>query len=130
MREALGLAFDFEWTNKNLFYSLYTRTASFFENSDMKAAGPPSPEELALLEPFSDKLSPAVFGEPYSPPVTDGSGNNRDKLRKAAKLLAEAGWTQTPMGLKNAARARSSTIEILLVRGGLRPHHRCPISRT
>ena len=92
VREALGLAFDFEWSNKNLFYNLYTRTQSFFENSDMKAAGPPSPEELKLLEPFKDKLSPAVFGEPYSPPVTDGSGNNRDNLRKAAKLLHDAGY--------------------------------------
>jgi microcin C transport system substrate-binding protein len=92
VREALGLAFDFEWSNKNLFYNLYKRTQSFFENSDMKAAGPPSPDELKLLEPFKDKLSPLVLGEPYSPPVTDGSGNNRDNLRKAAKLLQDAGY--------------------------------------
>ena len=71
VREALGLAFDFEWSNKNLFFELYKRTHSFFENSDMKATGLPSPEELALLEPFKDKLPPEVFGEPYSPPVTD-----------------------------------------------------------
>jgi microcin C transport system substrate-binding protein len=113
VREALGLAFDFEWSNKNLFFGLYTRTASYFENSDMKAAGPPSAEELALLEPFRDKLPEAVFGEPVSPAVTDGSGNNREQLRRASKLLAEAGWTQTPQGLRNAA-GQPFSVEILL----------------
>ena len=102
VRQALGLAFDFEWSNRNLFFGLYTRTGSYFENSDMKASGPPSPEELALLEPFRDKLPPAVFGEPVSPPVTDGSGNNREQMRTAIKLLADAGWAQTPDGIKNA----------------------------
>jgi microcin C transport system substrate-binding protein len=92
VRQALDLAFDFEWSNKKLFYGLYTRTGSFFENSDMKASGPPSKEELALLEPFRDKLSPEVFGEPYSPPVTDGNGDNRDGLKKAKDLLQAAGW--------------------------------------
>jgi microcin C transport system substrate-binding protein len=92
VREALDLAFDFEWSNKKLFYGLYTRTQSFFENSDMKATGKPSAAELALLEPYKDKLSPDVFGEPYSPPVTDGSGNNRANLKKALKLLNDAGW--------------------------------------
>ncbi|HVY42389.1 MAG TPA: extracellular solute-binding protein [Hyphomicrobiaceae bacterium] len=93
VRKALGLAFDFEWTNKNLFYGLYTRTESFFENSDMKATGKPSPEELALLEPFKDKLPTEVFGEPYRPPVSDGSGTDRKLLREAGKLLEEAGYT-------------------------------------
>jgi microcin C transport system substrate-binding protein len=92
VREALGLAFDFEWSNKNLFFGLYERTASFFENSDMKASGPPGPDELALLEPYREQLPPAVFGEPYTPPVTDGSGSNRDNLRRAKKLLDEAGY--------------------------------------
>jgi microcin C transport system substrate-binding protein len=113
VRQALGLAFDFEWSNRNLFYGLYTRTASFFENSDMKAQGAPSPEELKLLEPFRDKLPAEVFGEPVSPPVTDGSGNNRAQLRQAAKLFAEAGWTQTPDGLKNA-KGEKFAIEILI----------------
>lgn len=113
VREALGLAFDFEWSNKNLFFGLYTRTASYFENSDLKAVGPPSPEELALLEPFRDKLPAAVFGEPVSPPVTDGSGNNRAQLRQATKLLADAGWTQTPQGVRNAA-GQPLSIEILI----------------
>jgi microcin C transport system substrate-binding protein len=92
VREALGLAFDFEWSNKNLFFELYTRTKSFFENSDMKAEGLPGPEELKLLEPYRDKLAPEVFGEPYSPPVTDGSGRNRDNLRRANELLTAAGY--------------------------------------
>lgn len=113
VRQALGLAFDFEWSNKNLFFGLYTRTASYFENSDLKAVGKPSPEELALLEPFRDKLPAAVFGEPVSPPVTDGSGNNRVQLREAAKLLAEAGWAQTPQGVRNAA-GQPLTVEILI----------------
>jgi len=113
VREALGLAFDFEWSNKNLFFGLYTRTASYFENSDLKATGLPSPEELALLEPFRDKLPAAVFGEPVSPPVTDGSGNNRVQLRQATKLLADAGWTQTPQGLRNVA-GQPFSIEILI----------------
>ncbi len=93
VRKALDYAFDFEWTNKNLFYGLYTRTESFFENSDMKASGKPSPEELALLEPFRDKLLPEVFGEPYRPPVSDGTGSDRRLLREAGKLLEEAGYT-------------------------------------
>ena len=93
VREALGLAFDFEWSNKNLFFGLYTRTASYFENSDLKAVGPPSPEELALLEPFRDKLPAVVFGEPVSPPTTDGPHTIRDNLRRATELLSAAGWT-------------------------------------
>lgn len=113
VRKALGLVFDFEWSNKNLFFGLYTRTASYFENSDLKAVGPPTPDELKLLEPFRDKLPEAVFGEPVSPPVTDGSGNNRTQLREAAKLLDEAGWKQTPQGVRNAAGQRLS-IEILM----------------
>ena len=92
VRKALDYAFDYEWTNKNIFYGLYTRTHSFFENSDMKASGPPSAEELKLLEPFKDKLAPEVFGEPFSPPVTDGSGRNRDNLKRARDLLAAAGY--------------------------------------
>ncbi|MGL4397717.1 MAG: extracellular solute-binding protein [Hyphomicrobium sp.] len=92
VRQALDLAFDFEWSNKKLFYGLYKRTSSFFENSDMKAEGPPTVDELALLEPFKDKLPPAVFDAPYSPPVTDASGNNRDNLKKARDLLIAAGY--------------------------------------
>lgn len=94
VRRALDLAFDYEWMNKNLFYGLYQRTASYFENSDMKASGPPSPAELALLEPFRHRLPAEVLsGEPYSPSVSDGSGTDRQRLREAVKLLSAAGWT-------------------------------------
>lgn len=114
VREALDLAFDFEWSNKKLFYGLYTRTTSFFENSDMKASGKPSPEELALLEPFKDKLAPAVFDEPYTPPVTDGSGNNRDNLKKARDLLIAAGWVPgSDRILRNHAGA-TLDVEVLM----------------
>lgn len=92
VREALDLAFDFEWTNKNLFFDSYIRTQSFFENSDMKAHGKPSEEELVLLEPYRDKLPKEVFGTPYTPPKTSGAGKDRGNLRRAQKLLAEAGW--------------------------------------
>ncbi len=93
VRKALDLAFDFEWSNKNLFYGLYTRTASFFENSDMKARGLPTEAELALLEPFRDKLPKAVFEAPYVPPANDGSGRVRKNLQQALNLFQQAGWS-------------------------------------
>ena len=99
VRQALDLAFDFEWTNRNLFYSLYTRTQSYFENSNMKAEGEPSPEEKALLEGLGAPLSPEALGPAYLPPKTDGSGTIRDKLQEAGKLLDQAGWT-----IKNGKR--------------------------
>ncbi len=108
VRLALDLVFDFEWSNKKLFYGLYTRTTSYFENSDMKASGMPSPEELALLDPYKDKLSPEVFGEPYTPPVTDGSGNNRDNLKKARDLLIAAGWKPGPDHMLHNAKGETA----------------------
>ena len=84
LREALVYAFDFEWTNKNIMYGSYKRTDSVFQNSDMMAEGKPSPEELALLEPFRGQVPDEVFGEPFVPPVSDGSGQDRALLRKAA----------------------------------------------
>ena len=90
-REAIGLAFDFEWSNRNLFFDAYTRLASYFEKSDFAATGMPTPEELALLEPFRAELPPEVFGEAYVPPKSDGSGRDRKLLRKASELLAAAG---------------------------------------
>ena len=118
VRQALDLAFDFEWSNRNLFYGLYERTASFFENSDMKAVGKPSPAELALLEPFRDQVPAAVFGEVYVPPVTDGSGLPRENLRRAQGLLKEAGWAVDPgdRTLKNA-KGEPFVFEILLDAG-------------
>lgn len=111
VRRALDLAFDFEWSNRNLFFGLYKRTTSFFENSDLEASGPPSPAELELLEPWRKQLPTEVFGEPYSPPVTEGSGTPRENLRAAAKLLADAGWTMDPGTrlLRNAANETLKT---------------------
>jgi microcin C transport system substrate-binding protein len=112
VREAMDLAFDFEWSNKNLFYSLYKRTQSFLENSPMKASGLPTPEELKLLEPFRDKLPPEVFGDPYVPPVTDGSGRNRDNLKKAKELLTAAGYGGAEAG------GKTLKVEILIFEDG------------
>ncbi|EFO32775.1 putative binding protein [Roseibium sp. TrichSKD4] len=94
VREAIGYAFDFEWSNEALFYGLYKRTQSFFENSDMKATGLPDKDELALLEPFRNQVAEEVFGVPYSPPVSNGSGFDRSMLAAANKLLREAGYTR------------------------------------
>jgi microcin C transport system substrate-binding protein len=92
VRQAVTLAFDFEWTNKNLFYSAYKRTLSYFSNTDLAAAGLPSPEELELLQPYKDSLPASMLTQPFTLPVTDGSGNDREQLADALKLLREAGW--------------------------------------
>ncbi len=103
VREALICAFDFEWSNTNLFYGLYTRTHSFFQNSDMMATGKPQGAELALLERFRDKVPDEVFGEPFSPPVSDGSGRDRSLLRRAATLLRQAGYTLQDGAMRDAS---------------------------
>lgn len=122
LREALIDAFDFEWTNKTIMYGSYERTQSVFENSPMKAMGKPSPEEIALLEPFRGRVPDEVFGEPYVPPVTDGSGHDRRWLHHAAKLLTDAGC-----GIKDGKRTLPSgeplTIEFLVDEPNLEPHH-------
>ncbi|MCH8182122.1 MAG: ABC transporter substrate-binding protein [Proteobacteria bacterium] len=93
VRQAINLAFDFEWTNENLFYSVYRRTGSIFENTNMAARELPTDAELELLNPFRDQLPPEVFTQVYEQPKTDGSGSARANLRKARQLLADAGWT-------------------------------------
>jgi microcin C transport system substrate-binding protein len=103
VRQAINLSFDFEWTNTNLFYSVYERSGSIYQNTDMAATAPPTPAELELLTPFRDKLPPEVFGEEYRQPASDGSGNNRRNLRRAQQLFAEAGWTVQGSQLRNAA---------------------------
>ncbi|NND49534.1 MAG: ABC transporter substrate-binding protein [Rhizobiales bacterium] len=105
-REAIGLAFDFEWTNKNTFFNAYARSQSYFEKSDYAARGLPSPAELALLEPYRGKMPEAVFGQAVTPPVSDGSGRDRKLLRRATKLLGEAGWKREGQGLVNDAGER------------------------
>ena len=93
VRQAMDEAFDFEWENKNLFYNSYVRTDSYFSNSDLASSGIPEGDELKLLEPYRKELPPALFTEPFKLPVTDGTGNNREQLRRALKLLEQAGWT-------------------------------------
>jgi len=100
-REAVGLCFDFEWANKNLFYGAYQRSSSIFEKSEFKALGKPSPEEMELLEPFKDQLPELVFGEALEPNKTNGSGNDRKALRKALSLLKDAGWQRKEGSLIN-----------------------------
>jgi len=92
VRHALGLVYDFEWANKNLFYGDYTRTDSYFDNSDLASSGIPQGDELKLLEPFRQELPPELFTEKFTLPVTDGSGNNREQSMQALKLMAQAGW--------------------------------------
>lgn len=93
VREALGYAFDFEWSNKNFAYGAYARTSSYFENSEMAAKGLPSEEELKFLTPFKGKIPEEVFMKTFELPKTDGNGDNRENLKKAADLLRDAGWT-------------------------------------
>ena len=92
VREALGYLFDFEWTNKSLFYGAYTRTNSFFENSELASSGLPTGEELEILEGFKDQLPQEVFTKAFQVPTTDGSGNIRNNMRKAIRLFKSAGW--------------------------------------
>jgi microcin C transport system substrate-binding protein len=113
VREALNLAFDFEWTNKNLFFGLYDRTQSFFERSALKAQGTPPAAELALLEPLRASLRPEVFGEAVVPPVSNGSGQDRALLRKASELLDEAGW-KTDGTLRRNAKGQTLDVEFLI----------------
>lgn len=112
VRQALAYAFDFEWSNKNLAFGAYKRTASYYENSELAAHGLPSKEELAILEPYRGKIPNEVFTTEYQPPVTDGSGDNRAQMQKAAALLHDAGYT-----LKNGTLVDSAgkplTFEII-----------------
>jgi len=92
VREALILAFDFEWANQNLFYGLYRRTDSIFESSELEATGLPTEAELAILEPLRDQLPPEVFTADYEAPSTTVEGGLRANLRRAVELLEEAGY--------------------------------------
>ena len=114
VRKALSFAFDFEWTNKNLFYGAYKRTDSFFENSELASSGLPSQAELAYLNPYIDQLPMEIFNEEYSNPKTDGSGFIRNELQEATKLLQEAGWKLRDGKLENS-NGEPFEFEILLV---------------
>lgn len=121
IREALGLAFDFEWTRKTIMFGFYERLTSYFENSDSKAVGKPSPEELALLEPWRGKVPDEVFGEPWLPPVSDGSGSDRALLRKADEMLRAAGCKREGNVLK-LPNGQPFEIEFLDSNPALQPH--------
>jgi microcin C transport system substrate-binding protein len=113
VREAIGLMFNFEWSNETLFYGLYTRTDSFWENSPMQAEGMPSEAELALLEPLREHFPETVFTEPaFVPNVSGTNALDRGALRRAGRLLDEAGWTMDGAQRRNAA-GQPLRIEIL-----------------
>jgi microcin C transport system substrate-binding protein len=122
VREALCYAFDFEWTNKTIMYNAYARTHSVFQNSDMVAMGPPPADELALLEPFRGQVPDEVFGAPFVPPVSDGSGQDRTLLRKASQLLSDAGLVikDNKRLLPNGEPLR---LEFLIFEPSFQPHH-------
>jgi microcin C transport system substrate-binding protein len=122
VREALIYAFDFEWTNKTIMYDAYARTVSPFQNSNLMANGPPTPEELALLEPFRGQVPDEVFGMPFVPPVSDGSGQDRALLRKAVQLLNEAGCVIKD-GRRLLPGGEAFAIEFLNDEPSLEPHH-------
>ncbi|MEM0921927.1 MAG: extracellular solute-binding protein [Pseudomonadota bacterium] len=114
VREAIAMCFDFEWSNRTLFFELYTRTDSFFEGGPMQADDVPSAGELALLREMEADLPPGVLDTPaYVPPATDGSGKNRRTLKTAGRLLDDAGWTLQD-GVRKNADGEPLTIEALL----------------
>ncbi len=113
VREALDYLFDFEWTDKNLFYGAYKRTKSYFPNTDLAATGLPTPEELQILNKYKGEIPDAVFTEAYEPPRTDASGNIRDNMRQALRLLKEAGWSVKGERLVNDETGQPFQFEFL-----------------
>lgn len=114
VREALGLMFNFEWANETLFYGLYTRTNSFWDNSELAATGTPGPDELALLEPLADQLPPGVLTDPAVVAPTSGPRQlDRGNLRKAAALLDAAGWPVADDGMRRNPQGQTLRVEIL-----------------
>ncbi len=114
VRRALAFAFDFEWSNKNLFYGQYTRTGSYFSNSELASTDLPGPSELKILEPFRGQVPDQVFTEVYKPPAGDGSGNIRRNLRQGLSLLKEAGWVFKDRKLVHGRTGQPFSFEILL----------------
>jgi microcin C transport system substrate-binding protein len=115
VREAIGYAFDFEWTNKNLFYGSYTRSTSFFSNSELASSGLPGRGELEVLNPYRDRIPQQVFSREFSPPKTPGTGDIRGNIRTALGLLREAGWTIQNGRLTHTKSGTVMKFEILLV---------------
>ncbi|HEX7005601.1 MAG TPA: extracellular solute-binding protein [Alphaproteobacteria bacterium] len=115
VREALNYAFDFQWTNKNLFYGQYVRTESYFANSELASSGLPKDEELEILEKYRGRVPERVFTEEFKLPVYDGNGDIRPGLRKAFALLKEAGWQIKNGALIDPSTGRQMEFEFLLV---------------
>ena len=114
VREAISLMFNFEWSNETLFYGLYNRTDSFWENSDLQAEGMLEGDELAVLEPFRDQLPETVFTEPaYSPPVSTTRKTDRKLVRRAIALLDEAGWEIGDDGKRRNADGEVLSVQFL-----------------
>ena len=114
VRQALGYAFDFEWSNRTLFNGQYTRTTSYFSNSELASSGLPEGSELALLEHYRGRIPDTVFNQAFKIPVTDGSGRPRENLRKATALLKSAGWSVRDLKLINEATGVPFRFEVLL----------------
>jgi microcin C transport system substrate-binding protein len=114
VRQALAYAFDFEWSNTNLFYGSYARTRSYFDNSELAATGLPQGAELAILDKFRGKIPDAVFTAEYNPPHHDGTGNIREGVREALKLLKAAGWGFKNEKLVNDKTGQPFEFEIVL----------------
>ncbi len=117
VRQALAYGFDFEWSNKTLFYGQYARSRSFFQNSELAANGLPQGREREILAGFADRLPPEIFTRTYTPPVTDGSGNNREQLRYALTQLQQAGWdiNTATRKLTHTETGKVMEFEVLLV---------------
>ncbi len=118
VREAMGLMFDFEWTNRTLFNNAYVRAKSYYPNSEFSAFGKPEGQEWLLLSPYRKQLPARLFNEPFSVPETDGRGIPRETLRRALGLLAEAGWKPSGERLLNS-KGQPFRFEILLVNPSL-----------
>lgn len=115
VRQALSLVFDFEWSNRNLFHDAYTRTNSYFANTELASRGIPQGAELALLEPFRKQLPPELFTQPFLNPVNDGRGQIRNRLMEATRLLRSAGWHIKNGKLHHQEDGLAFEFEILLV---------------
>lgn len=118
VRQAITLAFDFEWMNKALFYGAYSRTNSYFQNTEYAARGYPDAAELTLLAPLKAEVPPEVFTSIFEPPTSKGDGYDRDNLLKASKLLDDAGWTLKNQKRVNAQTGKPLSFELLLSSAG------------
>jgi len=115
VREAIMLLFDAEWVNRNFYFDQLQRTTSFFEGSELSAHGRPADDlERKLLEPYPDAVRPSVMDGTWSPPKTDGSGRDRDTLRRALSLLRKAGWELSGTRLRSIKSGLPFTFEILV----------------